>query len=55
MSSLRRTSLSWKILVRMLKSHKGNINLIARQMDVDRKTVYRKLAEYSLDPAKFRD
>ena len=44
-----------KYLVRMLKSHKGNINLIARLMDVDRKTVYRKLAEYSLDPAKFRD
>ncbi len=44
-----------KYLIRMLKSHKGNINLIARLMDVDRKTIYRKLTEYSLDPARFRD
>jgi nitrate/nitrite-specific signal transduction histidine kinase len=44
-----------KYLIRMFKGHRSNINLIARLMDVDRKIVYRKLAEYSLDPAKFRE
>jgi DNA-binding NtrC family response regulator len=42
-------------LLRMLKAHRGNINQIARLMEVDRKTVYRKLAEYAIDPAKFRE
>ncbi len=44
-----------KYLVRMLRTHKGNINLVARLMDIDRKTVYRKMAEYSIDPAAFRE
>ncbi len=44
-----------KYLVRMLRHYKGNINQIAKLMDVDRKTVYRKMAEYSIDPAGFRD
>jgi DNA-binding NtrC family response regulator len=44
-----------KYLIRMLKAHKGNINLIARMMEIDRKTVYRKLSQYSLDPSKFRE
>jgi two-component system, NtrC family, response regulator len=44
-----------KYLVRMLKAHKGNINLIARHMEIDRKTVYRKLADYSIDPSQFRE
>jgi DNA-binding NtrC family response regulator len=44
-----------KYLVRMLRHYRGNINQIAKLMDVDRKTVYRKMAEYSIDPAGFRD
>jgi DNA-binding NtrC family response regulator len=44
-----------KYLVRMLRLHKGNINHIAKVMDVDRKTIYRKMAEYSIDPSTFRD
>jgi DNA-binding NtrC family response regulator len=43
-----------KYLVRMLKLHRGNINQIARLMDIDRKTVYRKMSEYSIDPATYR-
>jgi DNA-binding NtrC family response regulator len=43
-----------KYLLRMLKLHKGNINQIARLMDIDRKTVYRKMAEYAIDPDSFR-
>jgi len=39
----------------MLKAYKGNINQIARLMDVDRKTIYRKMADYAIDPAAFRD
>ena len=42
-------------LLRMLKAHRGNIKEISRLMEVDRKTVYRKLSEYSIDPAKFRE
>jgi DNA-binding NtrC family response regulator len=41
-------------IIRMLQLHKGNINLMAKMMDVDRKTIYRKLAEYSIDPALYR-
>ena len=44
-----------KYLVRMLRLYKGNINQIARLMDVDRKTIYRKMSDYSIDPATFRD
>jgi DNA-binding NtrC family response regulator len=44
-----------KYLLRMLRFCKGNINQIAKLMDVDRKTVYRKMAEYSIDPASFRE
>ncbi|MFN0156574.1 MAG: sigma-54-dependent transcriptional regulator [Bacteroidota bacterium] len=43
-----------KYLVRMLKLYKGNINHIARLMDVDRKTIYRKMSEYSIDPSTYR-
>jgi len=43
-----------KYLRRMLRLHKGNINLIAKLMEVDRKTVYRKMTEYSIDPATYR-
>ncbi len=44
-----------KYLVRILRTHKGNINHIARLMEVDRKTVYRKMAEYGIAPEKYRD
>ncbi len=43
-----------RYLVRMLTLCKGNINQVARLMGVDRKTIYRKLAEYSIDPGSFR-
>ena len=43
-----------KYLVRMLTLCEGNINKVARLMGVDRKTIYRKLAYYSIDPASFR-
>jgi DNA-binding NtrC family response regulator len=41
-------------LVGMLRLHKGNINAAAKIMEVDRKTIYRKIAEYRLDPESFR-
>jgi DNA-binding NtrC family response regulator len=44
-----------KYLLRMLRLYRGNINQIAKLMDIDRKTVYRKMAEYSIDPATFRE
>jgi len=44
-----------KYLLRMLRLYKGNINQIARLMDVDRKTIYRKMTDYSIDPSSFRD
>jgi DNA-binding NtrC family response regulator len=43
-----------RFLLRIMREHRGNINQIARLMDVDRKTVYRKLAEHSIDPASYR-
>jgi DNA-binding NtrC family response regulator len=42
-------------LIRMLKAHRGNINQISRLMEIDRKTVYRKMTEYGIDPASFRE
>ncbi len=44
-----------KYLLRMLKECRGNVNQIARMMEVDRKTIYRKLEEYSIDPSAYRD
>ena len=44
-----------KYLVRMLRIHKGNINRIAKLMDVDRKTVYRKMSDHSIDPSSYRE
>ncbi|MBP1656305.1 MAG: atoC 10 [Bacteroidetes bacterium] len=43
-----------RYLMRMLRQHKGNINQISRLMEVDRKTVYRKLGEFGIDPDQFR-
>jgi DNA-binding NtrC family response regulator len=42
-------------LLRVLRLYKANINQIAKLMDIDRKTLYRKMAEYNIDPATFRD
>jgi transcriptional regulator of acetoin/glycerol metabolism len=39
----------------MLRLHRGNINQIARLMEVDRKTVYRKMADLGIAPDKYRD
>ena len=41
-------------LIRILKLCNGNINQISRLMNLDRKTIYRKLSEYSIDPAPYR-
>jgi DNA-binding NtrC family response regulator len=38
----------------MLRTHKGNVNQVARLMEVDRKTVYRKMAELHIDPGTYR-
>ena len=43
-----------RYLVRMLRLHRGNINQIARLMEVDRKTVYRKMEEYGIAAEEFR-
>ncbi len=43
-----------KYLITALKSHKGNINKVAQMMNVDRKTIYRKLSEYAIDIEQFR-
>jgi DNA-binding NtrC family response regulator len=44
-----------KYLQRMLRLYKGNINQVAKLMDIDRKTVYRKMAEYSINPDAYRE
>ncbi len=42
-------------LLRMLRLYKANINQMAKLMDIDRKTLYRKMAEYNIDPSKYRE
>ena len=44
-----------KFLVRALKESKGNLNQAAKMMEVDRKTIYRKIEEYDIDVSKFKD
>lgn len=44
-----------KFLLRALKECKGNLNQVARMMEVDRKTVYRKIEEYNVDVREFKD
>jgi DNA-binding NtrC family response regulator len=44
-----------KYILRMLRECKGNLNQVARMMNVDRKTVYRKIEEYHIDVAKFKE
>jgi DNA-binding NtrC family response regulator len=42
-------------LLQMLRLYKGNVNQIAKLMDLDRKTIYRKMNEFQIDPGSFRD
>jgi transcriptional regulator of acetoin/glycerol metabolism len=39
----------------MLRLYKGNVNQIAKLMELDRKTIYRKMGEFQIDPDSFRD
>jgi DNA-binding NtrC family response regulator len=41
-------------LLQMLRLYKGNVNQIAKLMDLDRKTIYRKMSEFQIDPDSFR-
>jgi transcriptional regulator with GAF, ATPase, and Fis domain len=43
-----------RYLRRVLRESKGNILQVARLMEVDRKTVYRKMTEYGIRPEDFR-
>jgi DNA-binding NtrC family response regulator len=43
-----------KYLLRMLKECDGNLNQVARVMDIDRKTVYRKIEEFKIDVSLFK-
>ena len=38
----------------LLDTHKGNVNQVAKLMEVDRKTVYRKMADLKIDPDAYR-
>jgi DNA-binding NtrC family response regulator len=42
-------------LLQMLRLYKGNVNQIAKLMELDRKTIYRKMGEFRIDPDSFRD
>ncbi len=44
-----------KFLVRILQECGGNLNQAARKMDVDRKTIYRKIAEFAIDVQQFKE
>ncbi len=43
-----------KYLHRMLTECRGNLNQVAKMMDVDRKTVYRKIEEYQIDVNQYK-
>jgi DNA-binding NtrC family response regulator len=43
-----------KYLMRMLEESHGNMNEVARKMDVDRKTIYRKISEFGIDVQVFK-
>jgi DNA-binding NtrC family response regulator len=43
-----------RYLVEMLERHQGNVKLVAGLMDLDRKTIYKKIEEYGIDLAKYR-
>jgi DNA-binding NtrC family response regulator len=44
-----------KYLLRVLRESKGNLNQVARVLDIDRKTVYRKIEEYHINVAEFKE
>ncbi len=44
-----------KYLLRVLRDSRGNLNQVARIMDIDRKTVYRKIEEYQINVAQFKE
>ncbi len=44
-----------RFLLRALKESKGNLNQAARLMEVDRKTIYRKIEEYNIDISLFKE
>ena len=41
-------------LIEMLERHQGNVKVVAELMDLDRKTVYKRIEEYGIDLAKYR-
>ncbi len=41
-------------LLRVLRESKGTLNQVARILDIDRKTVYRKIEEYQIDVSQFK-
>ncbi len=41
-------------LLQMLRLYKGNVKEIAKLMELDRKTIYRKMNEFQIDPDSFR-
>ncbi|HTY38550.1 MAG TPA: sigma-54 dependent transcriptional regulator [Bacteroidota bacterium] len=43
-----------RYLVHVLEEHQGNVKVVAESMDLDRKTVYKKIEEYGIDLAKYR-
>jgi DNA-binding NtrC family response regulator len=43
-----------KYLIRILQQCKGNLNQVSRMMEVDRKTIYRKIEEYQIDVKQFK-
>jgi DNA-binding NtrC family response regulator len=43
-----------RYLVHMLEQNQGNVKVVAESMDIDRKTVYKKIEEYRIDLAKYR-
>jgi DNA-binding NtrC family response regulator len=43
-----------KYLIRILQQCKGNLNQASRIMDIDRKTIYRKIEEFQIDVKQFK-
>ncbi|MBI5647420.1 MAG: sigma-54-dependent Fis family transcriptional regulator [Ignavibacteriae bacterium] len=41
-------------ITQALEDHRGNISAVAERMDVDRKTVYRKIEELGIDASRYR-
>lgn len=45
----------YRFLVDMLSRHHGNVKTVAELMDLDRKTIYRKIEDLGIDLSKYRD